>query len=199
MVEGRLEMCVDGVWGIALYSSSSIKTANVACRQLGFSAKGFTFYHIKYKDFWSCNCMLYTASRLLPYSPFGDGDGPIVYSIVHCHGNEKSLFDCRLSPASSVFCISQYRHWYTLSIRCTDGENWTVTACMYIYMLHAWYHRLHWWISQTDWRMQSGGYSGIVCSWSLESNRRRQLGQFRCYCNLHTVGVWVHTWVIQDI
>ena len=51
MVEGRLEMCVDGVWGITLLSRSTIKTANVACRQLGFSAKGFIFCHIKYKDF----------------------------------------------------------------------------------------------------------------------------------------------------
>ena len=44
MVEGRLEMCVDGVWGIALLLYRiSIQTANVACRQLGFSAKGFIF------------------------------------------------------------------------------------------------------------------------------------------------------------
>ena len=43
MVEGRLEMCVDGVWGIAIVflSRISIQTANVACRQLGFSDKGF--------------------------------------------------------------------------------------------------------------------------------------------------------------
>ena len=39
MMEGRLEMCVEGVWGIALLSRSS-QTANVACRQLGFSTKG---------------------------------------------------------------------------------------------------------------------------------------------------------------
>ena len=51
MVEGRLEMCVDGVWGIALlFSSSSIETANVACRQLGFSAKGLIFCHNKAFD-----------------------------------------------------------------------------------------------------------------------------------------------------
>ena len=64
------------------------------------------------------------ASRVLPYSPFGDGDGPIVYTDVYCHGNEKSLFDCQLSLASSAYCASHYRcHQYTISIRCTDGEN----------------------------------------------------------------------------
>ena len=49
MVEGRLEMCVDGVWGVALISHRiSIQTANVACRQLGFSAKGFIYCHFFY-------------------------------------------------------------------------------------------------------------------------------------------------------
>ena len=75
------------------------------------------------KLFLFCNCMLYTASRVLPYSLYGDGDSPVVYSNVHCHGNEKSVFDCQLSPASSTYCASHYRHLYTLSIRCTDGEN----------------------------------------------------------------------------
>ena len=65
-----------------------------------------------------CN---YTASRVLPYSPFGGGDGPIVYSDVYCNGNEKSLFDCQLSPSSYFHCASYYR-LYSLSIRCTDGE-----------------------------------------------------------------------------
>ena len=64
----------------------------------------------------------YTASKLLVYSPFGDGDGPIVYSRVYCNGNEKSLFDCRLSLSLNFYCASYYR-LYTLSLRCTDGEN----------------------------------------------------------------------------
>ena len=123
MVEGRLEMCVDGVWGIALLSYRiSIKTANVACRQLGFSAKGFIFCHNAWL-FILTVIIIHTASRVLSYSPYGDGDSPVVYSEVNCHGNEKSLFDCRLSPASSAYCISHYRHIHTLSIRCTDGEN----------------------------------------------------------------------------
>ena len=44
MVEGRLEMCVDGVWSIALITQYRIpiQIATVACRQLGFSAKGFS-------------------------------------------------------------------------------------------------------------------------------------------------------------
>ena len=65
---------------------------------------------------------IHAASRVLPFLPFGDGDGPVVYSGDYCHGNEKSVFDCQLSPLSNAYC-APHRHIFTLAIQCTDGEN----------------------------------------------------------------------------
>ena len=60
---------------------------------------------------------------VLPFVPYGDGSGPIVYSRVQCDGNETTLFNCQLVQASNRVCN---RHVETFTIRCTDGE-WIVT------------------------------------------------------------------------
>ena len=38
--EGRLEVCLDGVWGTVCDSSFGVAEARVVCRQLGYSTTG---------------------------------------------------------------------------------------------------------------------------------------------------------------
>ena len=70
--DGRVEVCVNGIWGTVCDDSWDINDANVVCRQLGFSS----------------------ASSAPHGAAYGQGVGPIWMEGVGCHGGGASLFDC---------------------------------------------------------------------------------------------------------
>ncbi|XP_019850362.1 PREDICTED: uncharacterized protein LOC109581053 isoform X2 [Amphimedon queenslandica] len=72
--QGRVEICINKVWGTVCDDSWNYNNARVVCRQLGYSTDGATY-----------------SSGLNGY---GQGTGAIFLDEVQCSGNQCSLLDC---------------------------------------------------------------------------------------------------------
>ena len=140
MVEGRLEMCVDGVWGIAIVflSRISIQTANVACRQLGFSAKGFIYCH---------NFYPVTACYIQPaeYYHFHHLEMEMVPLCTQKLIVMEMKNQCLIVGCLSSFHISFVFHNLDIYILYPfDAQMVRIELQLHVcIILHAWYHRLH--------------------------------------------------------
>ena len=106
--EGRVEICLGGVWGTVCDNGWGTADAHVTCRQLGFPTVGV----------FMCIPRLCMPSQTLPqsssnlvtfillgaqpfsYAYFGRGSGPIVMSYVGCNGLESHLVNCTHSQTS---------------------------------------------------------------------------------------------------
>ena len=89
--EGRVEVCVNKVWGTVCDNDWSTEEANIVCNQLGFLSQGM--YVKRYLSFVIA-VLLYTGSIGRTGEYFGIGSGPIVMANVLCNGTESSLLDC---------------------------------------------------------------------------------------------------------
>ncbi|XP_078382502.1 uncharacterized protein LOC144665191 isoform X2 [Oculina patagonica] len=69
---GRVEVCLNGIWGTICDDHWDSNDANVACRQFGYSG----------------------VSSQSGSAAYGQGTGPIFLDHVHCQGSETSLEDC---------------------------------------------------------------------------------------------------------
>lgn len=81
--EGRVEICLDGVWGTICENFWSNLDAVVVCRQLGFSIMDATAFQ---------------------GGQYGPGTGPIFLNNVFCNGGEAVLTDCTHSDGSQTDC-----------------------------------------------------------------------------------------------
>ena len=103
-LEGRLEVCLNNVWGTVCESSWYRSDAAVACRQLGLQSTGE-------EDFTSTIVtivFIYNFTGVTQRTSFyGSGEGPPLM-ILYCTGNEKSIFDCRYDKQTSGRCYNRY-------------------------------------------------------------------------------------------
>jgi deleted-in-malignant-brain-tumors protein 1 len=95
-LEGRVEVCYDGVWGTVCSHGWDRLDANVVCRQLGFSGSG-------------------ALARLNGY--FGRGSGSVFLTDVRCGGLESRLFDCQIGDLEQNDCS----HYQDAGITCLAG------------------------------------------------------------------------------
>ena len=111
-LEGRLEVCLNGVWGTICDHSWDDTDAGVACSQMGYSARGTnctTSCHVNPYTFHS-NTHTGSVSRRSAY--FDEGFGPVQFTSFQCNGTETRLQDCA----------------YTIQNTCTHSTDAGVTC-----------------------------------------------------------------------
>ena len=110
--EGRVEICLGGVWGTVCDDGWGTADARVVCRQLGlptigvFTPKNLVCLHRPHLlNFYILG------ARSFSYAFFGRGSGPIVMSYVGCNGLETHLANC-------TYSIPSCSHYEDAGVRC---------------------------------------------------------------------------------
>lgn len=99
--EGRLEVCVNGLWGSVCPYSFSKSAAHVACKQAGYA-------DTMGKSITTSSC-IHSLIGAIVYtnSIFGSGNGPFVYANMECYGYETYLSDCSKTIFPNFTCYAQ--------------------------------------------------------------------------------------------
>ena len=109
--EGSVQICVDGVWGHVCesyyYSTTSVNSARVVCRQLGYSTSCKLLNSIS-KTYMVLNTCNYPLTVYSPsFSLFNGGSQqPIIYGKVSCNGSEQTLSNCSKDVNWPWYCHS---------------------------------------------------------------------------------------------
>ncbi|XP_019854464.1 PREDICTED: scavenger receptor cysteine-rich type 1 protein M130-like isoform X2 [Amphimedon queenslandica] len=99
--EGRVEVCVNGVWGSICGQGWSTSDARVVCKQLG------------YPD---------TEPYISTNGKYGAGNGPIFFSGVSCQGWENSFSLCGKTSYRHFTCSHNHLAGTLCTDGCTEGE-----------------------------------------------------------------------------
>ena len=102
--EGRVEICLQGVWGTICHSEFDTNDANVVCRQLGLPDRGAAVYYGAY---------------------FGQGSGPFHIQYIGCSGSESDLLQCS-HGAYITLCSS---HVGDVGVRCAGNIDSQLNEC----------------------------------------------------------------------
>ena len=95
--EGRIEICVNDVWGTVCSNSWSTSDSNVVCGQLGYLPIGLIILQQQYHTF-------NLGGRGKSNAYFGLGTGPILLSNLYCTGTESSLLECNQQSCYATSC-----------------------------------------------------------------------------------------------
>ena len=99
--EGRVEVCINGIWGTVCDDSWSSTDATVVCKQLGYAYTG------------SKNCIFHNiiiifsvldGAKSYSNAYFGSGSGQIWLDDVACSSSLTKLLQCSSSPIGSYSC-----------------------------------------------------------------------------------------------
>ena len=112
VIEGRVEVCVNGTWGGVCDDFWGGVDARVVCRQLGYSDQCKQSESKSFSIFTMSITIVYETG----YGRFRTRTTPIHLDNMHCNGNEESLFQCRYngvgihncrgSDGASVLCYN---------------------------------------------------------------------------------------------
>ena len=91
--EGRVEVCYNNEWGTVCNNYWDGNDARVVCRQLGFDAVYYDYWHYGYT--------------------FGYGSGNVWLRYLQCNGQESNLFSC-----SKSLGYQSCSHYYDVGVRC---------------------------------------------------------------------------------
>ena len=112
--EGRVEICVDRVWGTVCDSAWDSRDAQVVCRQLGYTSFGKNYtgctnaYMGRSEGYYSwLNDELHSVgAESFSNAYFGRGTGLLLLDRLGCSGREQTLLSCYHSGVgvTSSYC-----------------------------------------------------------------------------------------------
>ena len=89
---GRVEVCVNNVWGTVCDNGWSSTDTRVVCRQLGFPVLGTATSKINAELIFKNHIIL--GGQFFSSATYGEGTGPIHMVDMSCTGSESSLILC---------------------------------------------------------------------------------------------------------
>ena len=98
---GRLEICIGGLWGTVCDEEFGNEDARVVCKQLGLE---------------------YAGAEAKVDAHFGEGDDDVALTTLHCNGDESALFDCFFKTGSAVTCSHANDAGVVCQGLCTNGD-----------------------------------------------------------------------------
>ena len=141
--EGRVEFCNNNAWGTVCDDLWGTQDAQVACRQLGFSANGKVYVQK------SLNWPIWPLGAVALTSGFTNGAGPIWLDNVRCTGLESDLTSCPANAIGQHNCV----HIEDAGVRCQPATSkriimFLIWACtltlLYFLSLPKWWLENQW-------------------------------------------------------
>ncbi|XP_019860164.1 PREDICTED: deleted in malignant brain tumors 1 protein-like [Amphimedon queenslandica] len=101
LLEGRVEICFNNIWGTICDHGWTFEDSNVVCHSLGHQAFG---------------------SVPMFSSIFGTSDLPIILTNLQCGGHENNLFQCQSNLANLLQCTHNKLAGVKCEALCTNGN-----------------------------------------------------------------------------
>lgn len=101
LTNGRLEVCIGGLWGTVCDEDFESDDARIVCKQLGLSYEG---------------------AAAVYDGAFGFGDDHVALTALHCVGTENKLIDCVFKTGSAVDCAHANDVGVICQELCCDGD-----------------------------------------------------------------------------